>query len=245
MPTYRNTVVVVTGASRGIGRAIALCFGSKGSRVVVNYRTHADAAQKVVEEIKKQEGEAFSFRADVRNANEIAAMVDETVRQWGAIDILVNNAGLTQDGLLLRMDEKDWDEVLGVNLTGPFQCIRTVSRIMMKQRSGHIISLSSISGVRGREGQANYAASKAGLIGLTKTAAKELGRFDIKVNAVLPGFIPTEMGASVSGTMHDRILAENTLGRPNAPDEVADFIYHLATMQNVSGQVFNLDSRVI
>jgi 3-oxoacyl-[acyl-carrier protein] reductase len=245
MQDSRKKVVIVTGASRGIGRSIALCFGAKGHRVVVHYHTRTADAESVVEKILEQGGEAFPFRADVRIRGEVLAMVDETTRTWGRVDILVNNAGLTKDRLVLRMSEQDWDEVIAVNLSGPYQCIRAVSRVMMKQRSGHIISLSSITGVQGREGQANYAASKAGLTGLSKTAAKELGRFNIKVNTVLPGYISTAMGNAVSNEIRDKIQRENALGKANNPEEIAEFIHHLTTMQNVSGQVFNLDSRIL
>lgn len=241
----RNRVVIVTGASRGIGREIALGFGSAGNRVVVNFRTGDNEAGQVVEEIARRGGESFAFCADVGNKREVAAMVDETVQRWDAVDVLVNNAGIARDGLLIRMTEQDWDDVLAVNLTGPFHCIGAVSRTMMQQRGGHIISLSSITGARGREGQANYAASKAGLIGLTKSAAKELGQFNIKVNAIFPGYVPTTLGATLSAGMHKSIIADNALGRHNEAQEIAAFVVHLAGMQNVSGQVFNLDSRIL
>jgi 3-oxoacyl-[acyl-carrier protein] reductase len=143
------------------------------------------------------------------------------------------------------MSEEEWDDVSDANLSGPFHCIRAVSDHMIKQRSGHIINISSIVGLQGREGQANYSAAKAGLIGLTKAAAKEFGLFNIKVNAVLPGYLPTEMGTTISNEMHKRILRDNTLGRGSDADEVADLIYQLSLMHNVSGQVFNLDSRIL
>lgn len=238
-------VVIITGASRGLGREIALRFGRAGHRVVVNYLKRSDEAEAVCGEIKKHGGEAVAVPADVRIAAEVDALVQKAIDLWGRIDLLVNNAGLTRDGLALRMSEQDWDEVLATNLYGPFHFIRSVSKIMMKQRSGHIVNISSITGVQGREGQANYSAAKAGLIGLTKTAAKELGCFNIRVNAVLPGYLPTEMGSQVSEKIRERVLAENALGRVSDPVEVADFIIHLTTMQNVSGQVFNLDSRVL
>lgn len=239
-----SRVIIVTGASRGIGREIAICFGSAGNRVVVNYLRAEEEARKVVEEIVRQGGEAFSFCADVSRKYDIAAMVDETLRRWGAVDVLVNNAGIAKDSLLLRMSEQDWDDVLAVNLTGPFYCIGAVSRIMTQRRSGHIVSLASISGAQGREGQANYSASKAALIGLTKTAAKELGPFNICVNAIFPGYVQTGMGNAVSESLRERITAENTLGRTNDAREVSAFVRHLTTMHNVSGQVFNLDSRI-
>ena len=172
-------------------------------------------------------------------------MVHDAVKRWGTVDVLINNAGITRDGLVLRMPEEDWDDVINTNLSGPFHCIRAASGIMTKQRRGHIISIASVVGVQGREGQANYSASKAGLIGLTKACAKEFGPWNINVNAVLPGYIPTDMGDTISDTVLERILKENALNRISDPKEVAEFIYHLSLMKNVSGQVFNLDSRIL
>jgi len=240
-----NRVIIVTGASRGLGRMIALRFGAAGARVVVNYRERHEDAVAVVDSITKQGGEALALQADVRQGAMVESMIDVVVKRWGSVDILVNNAGITRDGLAIRMSEQDWDDVLATNLTGPFHCIRAVSRAMMRQRSGHIISLASLSGMQGRAGQANYAAAKAGIIGLTRSTAKELGRFNIRANAVLPGFLATEMGNAASGPVRSRIFEENILGRTSTQEEVAAFIYHLSLMQHVSGQVFNLDSRIL
>ncbi len=241
----RKRVVIITGASRGLGKVIALRFGTAGDRIVVNYRSHEQGAVAVAAEIKRAGGEAVPFRADVRNPADIDEMVNNTVKRWGSVDVLVNNAGVKKDGLILRMMEQDWDEIIDANLTGPFNCIRAVAKIMSKQKNGHIISVSSIVGMHGREGQANYASSKAGVIGLTKACAKELGRSNIKVNSVLPGYLVTDMGQTVSEAVQDRILKENVLGRASTPNEIADFIYYLSLMNNVSGQVFNLDSRIM
>ena len=241
----RKRVIVVTGASRGLGREIALRFGKAGEKVVVNFLVRESDASSVAEAINRAGGEAITFQADVRKADAVDEMVCETERRWGALDVLVNNAGIANDGLLLRMTEQDWDDVLNSNLKGPFHTIRAASRIMMKSRRGHIINISSIVGIQGRVGQANYSASKAGLIGLTKAAAKELGRLNIQVNAVLPGYLPTEMGEAVSDAVLSRVLRENVLGRISDPAEVANFIYRLSLMNNVSGQVFNLDSRIV
>ena len=238
-------VVIVTGGARGLGRNIALKFGKAGDRVVVNYVSHGREAAMVVDEILHAGGEAVSCRADVRIAEEVETMIDETTKRWGGLDVLVNNAGITKDRLMLRLPEQDWDSVLDTNLTGAFHCIRAASRIMSNQREGHIVNISSIVGAQGREGQAPYAASKAGLIGLTKAAAKELGGFNIKVNAVLPGYLPTAMGGSISEAIHERVLHENALNRVSDPQEVAEFIHHLSRMNNVSGQIFNLDSRIL
>ena len=238
-------VIIVTGASRGLGSHIALAFGAKKNRVVINYRSHERAAVEIADSINRQGGEAFAFRADVTRSNDVELMISETIQRWSRIDALVNNAGIAMDGILLRMSENAWDDVISVNLRGPFICTRSVAAVMMKQLSGHIINISSIVGIQGREGQANYSASKAGLIGLTRETARELGPFDIKVNAVIPGYIQTEMGKSLSNSAISSILDNCTLGRASELKEVADFIVHLSTMNNVSGQVFNLDSRIL
>ena len=245
MAEHDNRVIIVTGASRGLGRTIALRFGLAGARVVVNYlERHRDAVA-VADSITNRGGEALAIQADVRQGVETDAMIDAAMKRWGTVDVLVNNAGITRDGLAVRMSEQEWDDVLSTNLTGPFHCIRAVSRAMMRRRSGHIISLASLTGLQGRAGQANYSAAKAGLVGLTRSTAKELGGFNIKVNAVLPGFLGTEMGNSVSSAVLDRIIEENALGRSSTQEEVADFIYYLSLMHHVSGQVFNLDSRIL
>jgi 3-oxoacyl-[acyl-carrier protein] reductase len=242
-PPKKQRVAIVTGASRGLGKELALCFGKRGDKVVVNFLSREEDAVCIVEEIRGMGGEAVLFRADVRNGSDVEKMTNDMVERWGRVDILVNNAGMTRDGILLRMTEQDWDDVIATNLTGPFHCVRAVSRIMTKQREGHIINISSIVGIQGREGQANYSASKAGLIGFTKACARELGQYNIKVNTILPGFIQTEMGDKISDVVFDRILRENALARVSDPNEVADFVYHLSSMNNVSGQIFNLDSR--
>jgi 3-oxoacyl-[acyl-carrier protein] reductase len=241
----RKRVTIITGASRGLGREIALRFGRAGERVVVNYVSDEHAAQSVANEVAMNGGESICYRANVNDNVEVKEMIRHTVELWSAVDVLINNAAMIKDGVILRMSEKDWDDVIRTNLSGPSYCIRAVSAKMADQRSGHIINISSIVGLQGREGQANYASAKAGLIGLTKTAAKELGSFNIKVNAVLPGYMPTDMSNNVSNTVRDRIVNENVLGRASDLCEVADFIYHLSGMRNISGQVFNLDSRIL
>ncbi len=238
-------VVIVTGSSRGLGREIALLFGKNGDKVVVNYLSSEKNARTVAREIIAASGDSFPFRADVASAREVELLVNAVIGRWGRVDVLVNNAGRTKDRLLLRMEEQDWDDVVGTNLSGSFYCMRAVSKIMMKQREGHIISIASIVGIQGRKGQANYSASKSGLIGLTKSCAKELGRFNVKVNAVLPGYLKTDMGGIIATPVKDRIERENTLQRSNEPKEVAEFIFHLSHMNNVSGQIFNIDSRIV
>jgi 3-oxoacyl-[acyl-carrier protein] reductase len=241
----KKRVIIITGASRGLGREIALRFGRAGERVVVNFQSNELAARAVADQVFQNGGEAIHYGASVKNPVEVDAMVSNILERWGSVDVLINNAALTKDRIMLRMSEAEWDEVSDVNLGGPFHCIRAVSDHMIKRRSGHIINISSIVGVQGREGQANYSAAKAGLIGLTKAVAKELGLFNIKVNAVLPGYLPTEMSAQISNTMHERIMRDTTLGRGTDADEVAELIYQLSLMHNVSGQVFNLDSRIL
>lgn len=241
----QKRVIIVTGASRGLGREIALCFGRAGERIVVNYLFNEQAARAVADEVSNYGGESICYKADVKNPVEVNAMTRDTIELWGAFDVLINNAALTNDAIMFRMTEEDWDDVVDTNLSGPFHCIRAAAHFMIKQRSGHIINISSIVGLQGREGQANYSSAKAGLIGLTKASAKELASFNIKVNAVLPGYLPTDMGSNLSDVVHDLILKENALGKASDPHEVADFIYHLSLMNNVSGQVFNLDSRIV
>jgi 3-oxoacyl-[acyl-carrier protein] reductase len=181
----------------------------------------------------------------VSSAKDVDALINAAIVHFGRVDVLVNNAGRTKDHLLLRMEERDWDDVIGTNLSGSFNCMRSVSNIMVNQQDGHIISIASIVGMQGREGQANYSASKAGLIGLTKSCARELGPYNIKVNAVLPGYLKTDMGETITISVKDRISRENTLQRSTQPAEVAEFIFHLSRMNNVSGQIFNLDSRIV
>ncbi len=244
-PAAQSRVVVVTGSSRGLGRAIALQFGKNRDKVVVHYLGNEEGANAVAREIIASSGEAFPLRADVSSARDVDALIQTAIVRWGRIDVLVNNAGRTRDRFLLRMEEQDWDDVINTNLSGSFYCMRAVSKIMVQQQDGHIISIASIVGVQGREGQANYSASKAGLIALTKSCARELGPYNVRVNAVLPGYLKTDMGETINASARDRIERENTLKRSTEPVEVAEFIVHLSRMNNVSGQIFNLDSRIV
>lgn len=238
--------ILITGGSRGLGRAAAERFGAAGDRVAVCYLTGEHEAAETVAWIVGRGGDAFAHRADVRSAMDTDGLVAAVLDRWGSLDILVNSAGIASDGLALRMSETDWDSVLATNLKGPFLCIRAAAKVMVKQRSGHIINISSLSGLQGREGQVNYSASKAGLIGLTKSLARELGPRSIQVNAVLPGFLPTDMvAAAPAGPVRERAVNENVLGRTSDLAEVSEFLYRLSLMRNVSGQVFNLDSRVL
>jgi 3-oxoacyl-[acyl-carrier protein] reductase len=243
-PRHTRTVLV-TGAARGLGKEIALRFGRNHDRVVIHFHRSEEEAAAVADNVRSAGGTPMLLRADVTVSSEVDSLVAKVTDRWGAIDVLVNNAGAAKDGLALRMSEDDWDRVIATNLKGPFTLIREAAKSMIEQRSGHIISIASISGVQGREGQANYSSSKSGLIGLTKAAARELGPFNIRVNAVLPGYLATDMGGTVNDGVRDRIMRENVLGRSTTGEEVAEFIFQLSLMQDTSGQVFNLDSRIL
>lgn len=235
---------IITGSGRGLGAEIAKYFSEKKINVVLNYLSDNVSAQKVFDYITNIGGSALLFRVDVRNRNEVKEMVSATLKKFSQVDVLINNAGIVRDSILAKMSEDDWDEVVGTNLNGVFNCTSEVARVMMKNKNGHIINIGSISGCRGKTGQSNYSASKAGLIGFTKSSAKELGRFNVRVNAVLPGHLETGIGLSSPSAL-EKAKEENVLGRLNVTQEISSFIYNLTTMENISGQVFNLDSRII
>ena len=238
-------VAIVTGASRGIGRAIALSLAEAGAKVVVNYARSGDAAVAVVKEIIAQGGSAIALQADVSDAEQVQNLIKETRTQYDKIDILVNNAGITRDTLLLRMKLEDWQAVINLNLTGVFLCTQAVSKIMLKQRQGRIINIASVAGQMGNPGQANYSAAKAGVIGFTKTIAKELASRNITVNAVAPGFIATEMTSELDA---EEILKFIPLGRYGKPEEVAGMVQFLAgdpAAAYITGQVFNVDGGMV
>jgi 3-oxoacyl-[acyl-carrier protein] reductase len=239
-------VAVVTGASRGIGRAVAIALAAEGAKVVVNYANSSQAAEAVVTEIEKLGSEAIALQADVAQADQVEALFNAVMAQWGRIDVLVNNAGIAKDTLLIRMKLEDWQAVIDLNLTGVFLCTKAAGKIMLKQRSGRIINVTSVVGEMGNAGQGNYSASKAGVIGFTKSIAKELASRGITVNAVAPGFITTDMTADLK--LGDEVLKLIPLGRYGHPEEVAGLIRFLAAdaaAAYITGQVMNVDGGMV
>ena len=235
---------LVTGGSRGIGRAVCLALAARGMRVAVNYAGNAAAAEEVVQACLQQGApDAFAVQADVSDAEQVRALVAAVSERWGGVDVLVNNAGITRDGLMMRMSEQDFDAVLATNLKGAFACMQAVMRPMMKQRWGRIVNMSSVVGLRGNLGQANYAASKAGLIGMSKSAAKELASRGSTVNCVAPGFIETDMTAVLPESVRTALLGQIPLARLGTAEEVAAAVAFLASPESayITGQVLCVD----
>jgi 3-oxoacyl-[acyl-carrier protein] reductase len=238
-----DKVAVVTGSSRGIGRAIALRLAQGRAKVVVNYRGSESAANEVVKQILEDGGEAIAVQADVSQMAEAQALIDAAKKTFGRVDILVNNAGTTRDTLLMRMTEEDWDVVIDTNLKGSFNCIKSASRQMMRQRYGRIVNITSVAGIAGNAGQANYASAKAGLIGLTKTVAKELGSRGITCNAVAPGLVHTDLTASLPQDLVDAAIEHTPLGRVGTAEEMAAAVAFLASDEAsfITGQIVAVD----
>lgn len=247
MRKLEGKVAVVTGASRGIGRAIALKLADEGAKVVVNYSGSQAKAEEVVATIQANGGEAIAVQASVSKTEEVTALMDAAVKTFGALDILVNNAGITRDNLLMRMKEEEWDDVLDTNLKGVFLCTKAVTRQMMKQREGRIINISSIVGVAGNAGQANYVAAKAGVIGLTKTTAKELASRNILVNAIAPGFIETEMTEQLPEDLKQGMLTQIPLAKLGQPEDIAKAVAFLASedANYMTGQTLHIDGGMV
>ncbi|AKL91687.1 3-oxoacyl-[acyl-carrier-protein] reductase [Staphylococcus capitis] len=234
---------LVTGASRGIGRSIALQLAEEGYNVAVNYAGSKDKAEAVVEEIKAKGVDSFAIQANVANGDEVKAMIKEVVSQFGSVDVLVNNAGITRDNLLMRMKEQEWDDVIDTNLKGVFNCIQKVTPQMLRQRGGAIINLSSVVGAVGNPGQANYVATKAGVVGLTKSSARELASRGITVNAVAPGFIVSDMTDALSDELKDQMLEQIPLARFGEDTDIANTVAFLASdkAKYITGQTIHVN----
>lgn len=241
-----DKVAVVTGASRGIGRAIALAFGREGAFVVVNYNGSADKAEEVVNEIRSNGGDAVAIQCDVGDMASAEPFFKNIVKEYGGVDILVNNAGINRDGLLMGMKEEDFDAVIRTNLKGAFNGCKCVARPMMKKRAGRIINMASVAGVIGNAGQANYAASKAGVIGLTKSVAKELASRGITVNAIAPGFIKTDMTDALPDSVKEEAVKQIPLGSFGEVEDIAEMAVFLASDKAgyITGQVLCVDGGV-
>ncbi len=248
MTEQKQRIVVVTGGSRGIGRAICIALAAPDTGIYFNYFSPSDpdaeaaAAAETEKLVAEAQGSAASKSVNIAKENEVVNFFKEIIDKTGRIDVLVNNAGITKDGLLVRMKEQDWDAVLNINLKGAFTCTKIVSKVMMQQRYGRIINMASVVGVTGNVGQANYAASKAGLIGLTKTVAKELAPRGITVNAIAPGFIETDMTASLSEKARNAMLSQVPLRRAGQPEDIAAAVAFLASesASYITGQVIHV-----
>ena len=240
-------VAFITGGSRGIGKEVALKFADNGYNIVINYVSDKTDTQELEKEFTKRGVEALIIKADVTNTEQIENLVKEVIEKFGKIDVLVNNAGVTKDNLLMRMSEEEFDKVVEVNLKGTFIVTKAVIKYMMKKRSGSIINLSSVVGVAGNAGQANYSASKAGIIGFTKSVAKELASRNIRANAVAPGFIETDMTAVLSDSVKENIHNQIPLKRMGSAKEVANLIYFLGSDESsyITGQTINIDGGML
>jgi 3-oxoacyl-[acyl-carrier protein] reductase len=244
---FSNKVAIVTGGSRGIGRAIAKKLATFNSHVVINYTSSETEALKVKEEIESLGVECMAIKCDVSKSEDVNNMINEVMNKFGKIDILINNAGITKDGLLMKMKEEDFDKVIDVNLKGVFNCTKAVTKPMMKQRNGKIVNMSSVVGVMGNPGQANYCASKAGVIGFTKAAAKELASRNININAVAPGFIETDMTDVLKDDVKESMLSVIPMKKFGTPEDIANLVMFLCSDMStyITGQVIHVDGGMV
>lgn len=240
-------VALVTGGSRGIGKAIALKLAGLGADIIINYSSNEKLAHEVIEEINRLGRTAIAIKADVSKLDDAEKLIDESIKQFNKVDILVNNAGVTKDNLLMRMSEEDWDKVLNINLKGVFNVTKSVIRSMIKQKSGSIINITSVVGISGNAGQCNYSASKAGVIGFTKSLAKEVAKKGVRVNAIAPGFIETEMTDKLSDKVKDEYIKSIPLNRLGQPDDIANVVAFLASDMSsyITGQVLVVDGGML
>jgi len=243
----QGKVALITGGSRGIGRATAILLAEQGADIVVNYAGNKAAADVVCDAIKALGRKVLAIQADVSKSAEVQKMVDDSIKEFGRIDILVNNAGITKDGLLMRMKDEDWSSVIDINLTGVYNCSKAVTKPMMKQKSGSIINMSSVVGVNGNVGQANYAAAKAGIIGFTKALAKEIASRNIRVNAIAPGFIATDMTTDLSEQVKEEMLKSIPLNSLGTAEDVAQAVLFLASdaSKYITGQTLHVDGGMV
>jgi 3-oxoacyl-[acyl-carrier protein] reductase len=243
----QGKVALVTGGSRGIGQAIVLQLARAGADVVINYAGNEAKAKETAAQVEALGQKALTIQADVASAESVQEMIKATLEAFGHLDILVNNAGITRDNLLMRMKDEEWDDVINTNLKGVYHCIKSVTRQMMKQRSGRIINISSVVGILGNAGQANYVAAKAGVIGLTKTTARELASRGITVNAVAPGFIETDMTAKLNDEMKEALLSQIPLARLGQPEDIAQMVAFLASdaASYITGQTISIDGGMV
>ncbi|NPV43081.1 MAG: 3-oxoacyl-[acyl-carrier-protein] reductase [Firmicutes bacterium] len=247
MKELSGRIAVVTGGSRGIGKAIALELAENGANVVINYSKDSKGAQEVAENLRNKGIDCLTIKANVSFASEVENMVETIIEKYGRIDILVNNAGITRDSLLARMKEKDWDDVIDINLKGVYNCTKSVVKIMMKQRWGRVVNISSVVGITGNPGQTNYSAAKAGIIGFTKSCARELASRGITVNAVAPGFIRTDMTDKLRNEIRKELESKIPLGRLGKPEDVAHTVLFLVSSKAdyITGQVINVDGGMV